>query len=427
MAEPDQTADRQAEIEKTLGLGRHRRRVPLWLRWALGLVALILVVLLRLGQGGAPAVSYTTEVVTRGPLSVTVSATGTVEPTNLVEVSSELSGTLAEVEVDYNDAVEPGQVLARLDTTKLEAQVEVQRSALLAAEAVVEQAQVTLYESFDEFERQSALDERGVTTHAVFTAAEAALKRAEAALQIADADRALADAQLALQQADLDKAVITAPIRGVILERNADVGQIVASSLSAPVLFTIAEDLRQMELQVEIDEADIGLIAVGNRATFTVEAYDDDIFPAEILTIRYAPETVEGVVSYKAILGIDNAALKLRPGMTATAEIVVADLDDVLTVPNAALRYVPPQLPATEAVEDAEGSSGSGLLGLIMPDHGPGEMTAAQAARSVWVLRDGAPVEVAVETGQSDGQRTVVLTDALRPGDRVITDQREAR
>ncbi|MCV2880751.1 efflux RND transporter periplasmic adaptor subunit [Actibacterium sp. XHP0104] len=408
------------KIEKTLQIGRHRRRWPVWLRWGLGVGALGLVALVMLGRGGEDAVRYLTEEARRGPLSVTVSATGTVEPTNLVEVSSELSGTLAEVLVDHNDPVAVGQVLARLDTRKLQAEVDVRRAALIAAEARVEQAQTTLDEAYDNFATAEELETRGVTSHQALVAARAAYLRANAALQIADADRALAEATLDLTRADLEKAVILSPIKGVILERDADAGQIVASALSAPTLFTIAEDLASMELRVDVDEADIGLVGVGNRAVFTVDAYDDESFPARITLIRYAPESTEGVVTYKAVLSIDNSHLRLRPGMTATADIIVQELDDVLMVPNAALRFVPPASASGEG-----GEKGSGLLGLLVPDPPGGDTPEGGYGNSLWVLRDGQPVLVKVTTGLSDGRYTVVLSGELAEGDLVITDQAE--
>ncbi|SMX34295.1 efflux RND transporter periplasmic adaptor subunit [Actibacterium lipolyticum] len=416
--------EKRESIEKTLKLGKHRSKVPLWAKLlGGGVVVAFAVWFFALRPDTTSAVNYVSEKVTRGDLSVTVSATGTVEPTNLVEVSSELSGTLASVEVDYNDRVEVGQVLARLDSAKLEALYEVQKAALVAAEARVEQAQTNLHEAFDNFEIARTLDERGVTTHQAFSAAEATLERNQAALQIADADRALAAANLDLYGADLAKAVITAPIKGIILERNADPGQIVASSLSAPVLFTIAEDLASMELQVDVDEADIGRIAVGNKAIFTVDAYDDETFPAEITKVRFTPEEAEGVVTYKAILIIDNSDLRLRPGMTATADIVVAELRDVLRVPNAALRFEPPQV---AAASDGE-NSGSGLLGLIMPDPPDrNEESEDKSAKTVWVLRDGVAEEIEIVAGQSDGDQTAVLGGELAAGDVVITDQTEA-
>ncbi len=410
--------DRREDVEKTLGLGRHGPLVPRWVT-VTAVLAVIGAVLwfAVLRPDSAADIAYRTETAARGDLSVTVSATGTIEPTNLVEVSSELSGTLEDVTVDYNDSVTVGEVMARLDTTKLEAQLAVQEAALIAAEARVEQAQVTFRETFETFERQRKLNESGVISGMSADAAQAALERAEAALQIADAERALAQAQLDLQRADLEKATITAPIDGVVLQRNADPGQIVAAALSAPVLFTIAENLSKMELHVDIDEADIGVVEVGDTARFTVDAYDGESFPARIALIRYAAQTVEGVVSYKAILEIDNSDRRLRPGMTATADIIVAELDDALLVPNAALRFAPPQ-----SAQD-DGQSGSGLLGLIMPDQPQPELRGDAAEQNhVWVLRDGAAVQVPVTAGRSDGRRTAILEGDLSEGDQVIVD-----
>ncbi len=413
--------DSREDVEQTLGIGRHRRRFPVWLKLSLTLAVLAAMLwLLVLRPDGGADLAYRTEPVTRGDLSVTVTATGTVEPTNLVEVSSELSGTLREVTVDYNDSVEVGQVMARLDTTKLQAQLAVQEASLIAAEARVGQAQVTLRETFETFERQRKLNERGVISGTSIDTARAALERAEAALQIADAERALAQAQLDMQEADLAKATITAPIAGVVLQRNADPGQIVASALSAPVLFTIAQDLSKMELHVDIDEADIAAVAVGDRAQFTVDAHDDEIFAARIAQIRYAAQTVGGVVSYKAILDIDNSDLRLRPGMTATADIIVDELDGALLVPNAALRFAPPR-----SAQD-DGQSGSGLLGLIMPDQPAPELRGDAAGQNhVWVLRDGTAVQVPVSVGPSNGRYSAILDGDLSRGDQVIVDLAE--
>ena len=236
-------------------------------------------------------------------------------------------------------------------------------------------------------------------------------------MQVANADRQVAEANLALSQTELDKACICSPIDGVVLDREVDEGQIVAASLSAPVLFTVAEDLTKMEVQVAVDEADIGQLTAGNIARFTVEAYDERSFEAQIVRIRYAPETVDGVVTYSATLSLDNPDLALRPGMTATAEIVVAEEKDRLLVPNAALRFAP-------RVETDDSSSRSGgLLSMVMPSPPGATQTAVASGKSVWVLRDGTAQEVAVDTGASDGQRTIVTSDELHEGDRVITGQ----
>lgn len=410
--------DRQKGIEATLGVGTGRRRPwRWWLLVALLIVGAVAWIYARTGSEGVAAPQFSTEAVQRGNLVVTVTATGSVEPTNLVDISSELSGTLAEVMVDFNEAVSAGQVLARLDTSKLEAQVAVQRANLRAAEARFAAALASAQEAADNFERTLELDKRGVTSHQALTTAEAAQARARAERELSEAEVAQATANLNLAETELAKACICSPIDGVILDRQADAGQIVAASLSAPVLFTVAEDLARMELQVAVDEADIGRLAAGNPATFTVDAYDDRQFPAQIASIRYAPQTVDGVVTYLAILTLDNNDLALRPGMTATAEIVARQVDDALLVPNAALRFAP-RLPEA----DTEDSGGSGLLGMIMPRR-PDVATAPRSMRTVWVLRDGVAIEVEIDPGDSDGRFTEIRGGGLSEGDHVITAQ----
>lgn len=409
-------SERQQEIEAVLGLGRPRHR---WMWWALAAVLVLggsgAWYLAQRGAGGG--VAYATQAAVRGDLVVTVTATGSVEPTNMVDISSELSGMLKEVLVDFNDQVEAGQVLARLDTANLEARVAVQRANLRAAEARVARAEATLNEVETNFNTSRQLDERGVTSRQSLDSARAALDRARADLEIAVADVALSNANLRLAETELAKACICSPITGVVLDRQADTGQIVAASLSAPVLFTVAEDLTRMELQVAVDEADIGRLEIGNAATFTVDAYDNRSFPAEIARIRYAPQTAEGVVTYLATLDVDNSHLALRPGMTATADIVVNKVNDTLLVPNVALRFRP-----VVAVDEDEDGGGSGLLGLIMPRR-PGLPDAPRAADAVWVLRAGQPVEVPIEPGDSDGQLTEIRSGALAEGDLVIIGQ----
>lgn len=412
--------DSKQALEQILNTGTRRTH---WGRW-------LAAALVAAGAAGGwwwfgpvaeekAQIRYETAEARTGNLVITVSATGTIEPTDLVEISSELSGTIAEVLVDFNDPVEVGQVLARLDATKLEAQLEVQTAQVIAAEARVEQAQATLTQAAENYESAAELESRGVTSHQAFVSARTAYDSAIAALQIADADRNLSEAQLDMQKADLAKAVLTAPIAGIVLVRDVDPGQIVAASLSAPVLFTIAGDLSQMELQVDVDEADIGRISVGDHATFTVDAFDEVAFPAEIAKIRFAPETIDGVVTYKAVLKIENAELLLRPGMTAVAEITVAAYEGVLMVPNAALRYAPPQaLPEEE-------DSGGGLLGMLMPR--PEEQAGAVDRNTVWVLEAGVAREIAVTTGDTDGKFTIIEGGGLSDGTLVITDQSGGR
>jgi HlyD family secretion protein len=408
------------DMARILAQARRPRRRWLW------------VLLAVLGLAGAGAglwyglrqeagdVRYETEAVSRGRLVVTVTATGSVQPTTQVDVSSELSGALAEVAVDFNDRVEVGQVLARLDDTKLNDQILTAEAQLQAAEASLEQAASAVREAEVNYDSQSELDKRGQSTRLKMIAVEVARDRARAVVDGAKAEVALARARLSEAKTELGKATIRSPISGVVLNRAAEPGQIVAASLNAPVLFTLAEDLARMELRVDVDEADIGRVAVGNEASFTVDAFPGRSFPAVITTVRYAPETTDGVVTYKAILSVDNSEGLLRPGMTATATIAVTVIEDTLRVPGAALRFEPPQVADT-------GSSrgGNGLLGMIMPRRPTAAPKASGGADrpTVWVLRDGVATEVEVKPGESDGKLTAVTSDALAEGDLVIVDQ----
>lgn len=413
--------DTQREIEASLGLGHAKRRLPIWLWWVVAAAVLVAGWLWWMQDAeDRKQVRYITEAVTMGDMVVSVTATGTIEPTNLVEISSELSGTMAAVLVDFNDAVTAGQVLARLDTVQLDAQLAVQEANHSVAEAQLESAGASLVEADASFEIVRRLDERGVTSRTNFTASEASLLRARASVASAQANLALADAQLEAQKAVLSKATIISPINGIVLDRSVDAGQIVAASLSAPELFTIAEDLAQMELQVDVAEADIGRIAVGDKASFTVDAYDNQTFPAEISMVRYASDSTDGLVTYKAILSVDNDDLLLRPGMTATADITVARYSDVLLVPNAALRFAPPQVIEEEVSDNGE-EQGGGLLGLIMPSREGGERRAVSDS-TVWVQRGGDAVEIKIEKGDSDGLQTIVTGGDLESGAQVITD-----
>ncbi|WP_170971954.1 efflux RND transporter periplasmic adaptor subunit [Rhodobacter sp. SY28-1] len=407
-------------MTRILSRQRPRRR---WL-WVLLTLALIG------GAGGwawlslsqpSGSIRYETAEVTRGEVIVTVTATGSVQPTTQVDVSSELSGALAEVAVDFNDRVEVGQVLARLDETNLNDVILTARAQLQAAEASLKQAEAAAREAVANLESQAELDRRGQSTRLKMVASEVARDRAQAAVDGAVAEVALAKARLSEAENELKKATIRSPISGVVLNRAAEPGQIVAASLNAPVLFTLAEDLARMELRVDVDEADIGRVGVGNTAEFTVDAFPDRSFPATITTVRYAPETTDGVVTYKAILSVDNSEGLLRPGMTATATISVTVQTDALLVPNAALRYTPPQ-----EVDQSEGSGGgSGLIGMIMPGRSStAPLTrGTSASQSVWVLQNGVPTEVPVQPGDTDGKVTAVIAEGLAEGDKVIVDQ----
>jgi HlyD family secretion protein len=412
----------EADIEAVLGIDRPAAsRLRAWRRyllWAV-LAALALAGLYALagGGGGGTALRYITEPASRDNLTVLVTATGTVQPTNKVDISSELSGTVRKVLVDYNSAVKVGDLLAELDTDKLKATVESSRAKLVSARAHVEQAKATVEETRLVYERKRALVVTQAGSKQDVDTAKAAYDRAVAALAAAEADVGVAAAQLTLDETNLNKARIVSPINGVVLARNVDPGQTVASSFQAPVLFTIAEDLKAMEVQVDVDEADVGKVRETQRATFTVDAYADRKFAASIRELRFGSEVVQGVVTYKAVLATDNSELLLRPGMTATAEITVEEVADTLTVPNAALRFSPP-------VE--EGGAKESFLSKLLPRM-PQFRAASQKettgdSRVVWVLKDGVATAVPVVIGPTDGRRTAIAKGELAPGQAVIID-----
>ncbi len=300
--------------------------------------------------------TYTTAAAKKDSLSVIVTSTGSVQPTDQVDISSELSGTVRKVNVTYNSEVKAGDVLLELDTNKLEADVQSARAKLASARASVLKAKAELGSAETSLNRLKNLVQNRVSTQQDLDAAQYSYDSAAATLEVNEASVLSSEADLRLAEVNLGKGKIVAPINGVILTRDVDPGATVASSLNAPVLFTMAGDLREMELQVAVDEADVGKVNTGQQATFSVDAYPEESFPAEIQTVRFASETVSNVVTYKAILTVDNSNLKLRPGMTATANIVVESIKDALLIPNAALRYSPPQQNA---------SSSRGLMSLF--------------------------------------------------------------
>jgi len=388
-------------------------------------IALIAIALLLVGwwlwpkSNGANNGGYLTEEATLGDLSVTVSATGNLYPTNQVDVGSELSGIVESVLVDENDRVKRGQVLVRLDMSKLNDQVVKSQAAVLSAQAQVAQMQATVKESRATLARLRQVAELTggkVPSRSELEAAEAAASRAEANEANARAAAAQASASLRSDQTNLSKATIRSPIDGIVLTRKIEPGQTVAASLQAPVLFTIAEDLARMQLQVDVDEADVSQVKNGQSAYFMVDAWPGRKYPAEISRVGFGAQTTDGVVTYKTLLNVSNADLSLRPGMTATAEISTANLHDVLLIPNAALRFTP----VTKA------ASSGGLVASLMPraPQQPKQVkeTASNGSikRTVWVLQDNKPVPIEVSIGLTDGRRTQVVSGGLQAGARVI-------
>lgn len=427
-ADAAQTPDLAAQLELD-GKGRSRRRRR-WL-WVAGVLVLAVAAgfygYKRLGADDE-RVTYTTLPAERGTITVQVNATGTLQPLVQVDISSELSGVIRTVAVEENQQVKKGDVLAELDKTRFDAELDGARATVDAARAKLADAEITRTESSQAFARAQSLTQRGMATQQSLESATATRDRAEAAVSSARASLLQAEASLKLAEANVEKSTIYAPIDGVVLTRSVNPGQTVAASTQAPVLFVLAADLSNMELQASIDEADIGGIQKGQDARFTVDAFPERQFEAAIRDIAYASATTDNVVTYKAKLDVDNAELLLRPGMTATVSIVTHTADNVLTVPNTAFRF----RPATQ--QSARGGGFSILSMFTGPMRGPGgrppgeddqRRRADQAApgdgsRLLFVLKGGRPEGVRVKTGVTDGDLTEIVS-GLSEGDAVVT------
>jgi HlyD family secretion protein len=418
-----------AEIGRNLGLdapsGRSRRNLWRWMAISALVMMATLGVFYFMAKGKAPALQYKTQATVRGDMTLTVTATGNLQPTNQVDVGSELSGTIRNVEVDYNDQVKVGQVLARLDTSKLTAQVLQSQAALASALAKVNQVQATVTQTESDFERLKEvgkLSNGKAVSQNDLDAAKAASARALADQAAAEAAVAQARATLELNQTDLAKSVIRSPINGVVLVRSVEPGQTVAASLQAPVLFTLAEDLTQMELHVDVDEADVGQVSPGQESTFTVDAYAERSFPARITQVRFGSKTVDGVVTYETVLEVDNSDRVLRPGMTATADITVMEIKDTLMIPNAALRFSPPSPQKTS--QTGNGSIMSRLFPRPRwsPAKPRSEKFGAKTEQRVWILSGEELTPIDITIGSTDGIMTQVIQGDLKPGMNLVVD-----
>ncbi len=354
-----------------------------------GIGALVLIAGLWLIFAGGESTRYVTQKVSRGALSITVSATGTLAPRDQVDVGAEVSGRLDAVNVDFNDHVKKGEVLARINTDQLRAQLAQARASLAQAKATVIQDTQTLT-------RYRALAAHKAISPQDLDKARADLARAKAAVS-------LAEAQAEQFQTQIGKATIRSPIDGVVLDRKVEPGQTVIAAMQTPVLFTLASDLKEMELDVDIDEADVGQVHSGQSATFTVDAYPTRTFRAKLVSVHSAPKTVNGVVTYQGVLMLANPDGLLKPGMTATAEIRAADIRDALLVPNGALRFTPPKEVADKAKKPPQPQSGVNW-------------------GRVWVVTGKQITPQDIKLGASNGRQTQVLSGDLKPGDLVATD-----
>lgn len=422
---PSQNEGAQPALDDLLGTSS-RQSWRKQITWASIFVLLLIFAYAAATSFSAPdAPPYLTAPVTRGAITATVGATGNLAPTNQVEVGSEQSGLVTHVYVDNNDRVTAGQPLARLDTARLRDEITQSRGALAQSQAQFAQAQATLAQARAQLARLEEvyrLSGGKVPSRVELDIGRAENARAVAALRTAQAQVMQSRAALSTAQTNLSKATIYSPVSGVVLSRRVEPGQTVAASLSSPILFVIAEDLSRMKLQVRVDEADVGQVVAGQRATFTVDAFPGRVFPARVDRVDLgANATVttgsggssaggSNVVAYVATLSVANPNMILRPGMTATASIVTREQAGQLLVPNAALRFSP---------------------GAAMPFGMPGEGGMADpfapspaGGQTVYIVGpDGEPQAVPVTTGATDGSNTAVASSGLRPGMQVINGQ----
>ena len=459
-------------------------------------------------RGGGDAEPYRTEAVRRGEITRSVSASGTLEALVTVEVGSQISGQVTQVMVDYNDRVRRGQVMAVLDPQNQRSAVEQSQAQIASAQAGVAQAQAQVALAQAEYDRQKFLFDRQIVAQAALDTAQASLRTARANVASAQAQVRQAQAALRSNQATLGRTTITAPIDGIVIDRQIEPGQTVASGLNVAVLFTLAQDLGRVQALVSVDEADIGSVRVGQPVRFTVDAFQNDNFTGEVTQIRVLPTTESSVVAYTVVVEADNPGERLLPGMTANADIILEEKRNVLRVPNSALRFTPADVEAqTQGAQAgaspfggaggqggqrrAGGAPGRGNMAAVMieelgldaaqkakiqpildraqqearaarragggqgggqrsrgmnpaaaaafnkafdeikPLLRPDQQVKLEALRgrfaggggrgTVWVLRDGKPVQVSVRTGATDGSYTEILGGGLREGDQVIT------
>ena len=410
------------DIGETLGAAPGKRRWIRLVRW--------LVLLLLVGSGIAywagkqktaaaqPVTRYRTEAARRDDLVVTVTATGQLKPTRTVDVGSEVSGIIDEVLVDYNSPVQEGQILAKINTEKLDAQIAQDKAQLQSARAKVDDARVTVTENDAKYNRLVDASRRSkgqLVSQQDIDTAKASYDRAKVAVITAQASVTQAEASLKMDETNIAKAVLKSPVNGIVLARNVEPGQTIAASFSVTTMFQLAEDLRKMKLEVNIDEADIGEVREGQNVKFSVDAYAGRQFPGKITQLRYNSSTTNNVVTYLAAISVSNDELLLRPGMTATAGITVLSLKHALLAPNHALRFTP------TATEDSAG----GFFSRLAPGRATKKESDAPAALNnprLWVVENGRPSPIPVTLGATDGKFTEIRSGNVSPGAALIVE-----
>lgn len=369
---------------------------------------------------------FETAKIDRGKVVAKVTASGSLSALVTVQVGSQVSGRIAALYADFNSKVKKGELIAKIDPQLFEASVAQARANYVAAQGNLAKAKAQALDAERQYKRSVTLAERKLIAQADLDTAQATADAAKAGVDAAVGSVEQANAQLHSAQVNLAYTDIISPTDGVVISRNVDVGQTVAASLQAPTLFLIAEDLRKMQVDTSVAEADIGQLRTGMPATFTVDAYPTETFVGTVRQIRNAPQTVQNVVTYDAVIDVDNSNLKLKPGMTANCTFVYAEDDDALRVPNAALRFHPPAelLASLQPGAPAGGrrTRGAGAQAAGAGSGMPAKAGGSADRKTVWVLRAGKPVPVAIRTGVTDGIMSAVVEGDLSVGDSVITD-----
>ena len=380
----------------------------------------------RMGNG-SKEVPYLTVPVSKGNVRQVVSSTGTLQAVTTVLVGSQVSGTIAKLSADYNTKVSKQQVVAQLDQAKFAARVEETRANLLAAQAGAAKSKVAVEDAERTLKRAKELKQRELVSQSELDVAQTAYDSARSQLNVSQAQ--VGQAQAAMNQANIDLGytVIRSPIDGIVISRSIDVGQTVAASLSAPTLFTIANDLTRMEVHTNVDEADVGNIREGQDVTFTVDAHANRRFRGKVHQVRNAPQVIQNVVTYDAVVRINNKELLLKPGMTANVQFLVSEKEDVLTIPNMALRFRPPE--EKNEVQDVlrqEQGRAAPRVGQRRTSRsgGSGGGDAGEGRRvrqvKIYVMKEGKAQPVEVQAGITDGSKTEVIAGALNENDPVI-------
>jgi HlyD family secretion protein len=430
-----------AELSTLIGANeKHSSKAGLVWILVLLIVAAIAYFAWRKFQAPAkPLLTYTTEKVIRGDLNLAITATGNLEPTNEVIIGSVLSGNAGEVYVDINDRVKKDQELAKIIIRRLDQDTDNSRAALTSSKSRVKQVEATLMENeatLGRLQELYQLSSGRTPSKAEMATATAAVARAHADVDSANASVIQAEATLEANLSDQDRAILRSPIDGVVLTRSLEPGQTVAASFNSPELFVIAENLEHMKLKVAVAEADIGRVAQGQKANFTVDAWPDRTYSAKVTRVSFGSAVTDNVVTYETELEVSNVDLSLRPGMTATADIQVAESHNVLMVPATALRFDPVSASALLSKSGGAGGSGgekksfvqslipsprrSGSGGPRKGDENEGSAKSKLEQSRVWILRDGSPVAIPVKVGLSDGRLTEVSGEGLTDGAEVI-------